>query len=149
MKNILRNIKIFDNERRQIGLIKEEGNINIFNKYTFYNENNRIIKTIEKNILPGAEGCCNDLFKYTFYDENRNIEGIVNQHANCCNYIMEETDKYDSSINWGRISGNCRNAFFGEFDNEGNVKYKISYNYGNKTMFKLYDSNDMEYGNKF
>ena len=68
-----RNIKIFDNERRQIGLIKEEGNINIFNKYTFYNENNQIIKTVEKNILLGAEGCCNDLFKYTFYDENRNI----------------------------------------------------------------------------
>ena len=142
------NIKVFDANRREIGLIKEEnkGQIN----YTFYNENNQVTKYIERSINDCFE-CCSCLTKYTFYDYNRNIEGFVSFINKGCDFIIEETDKYNTRISFAKgISSSCCDGYIGEFDNEGNIRYKILNYYDNEDMIKIFDSTEMEinFGNR-
>ena len=108
------------------------------NIYLFYDENNEIINTLEKNY--NCSGC-----NYTFYGIDKNIESTIIENNSCCDTTYIENNNFEAKISWAKSKPKCNRMIYVEFDNYDTQIFTINISYewcGNN--IKIFDKNNME-----
>ena len=138
--NELLKVNVHNSEGRIIGtIIKEVIGCNDF-RFSFYDENNQLVKYIEE-----VTNSCTYI-SYLFYDKYKNFESRVTLSGKCIDNYLEEFDQFDTRISHA-IFNPCGENFYFEYDEENNLIYKNTRHFFVQVpniIIKIYDTNNQE-----